>query len=382
MSLRWQSIIEQTHASGRQAVLAITGGGSGAIAELLCVPGASRTVLEAIVPYDLGSLAEFLGRTPDHACSAETAAAMARQALARAGRLAPDCTLRVGVGVTASLASDRPKHGDHRCHIAVIDDAGVEVISIVLEKGRRDRAVEEQLVTDGVVLALARACGVSVPDVRTILGPLDQLTVSRVSAGDLLDRLLQGSISRLTVLPDGRFDSSAPLPLAVLAGSFNPLHAGHGELARQASRILSTPVVFEMSVVNVDKPPLGADEVRRRLDQFAWRNVVELTRAATFLEKSRLLPGATFVVGVDTAERIVDADYYGGAASAVDAALREMGDHACRFLVAGRIDSTGRFRTLADVAIPAAFVGLFAEIPESDFRVDLSSTEVRARVDG
>jgi hypothetical protein len=32
-------MIVELHASGRQAVLAITGGGSGAIAELLRVPG-------------------------------------------------------------------------------------------------------------------------------------------------------------------------------------------------------------------------------------------------------------------------------------------------------------------------------------------------------
>jgi nicotinamide mononucleotide (NMN) deamidase PncC len=73
------------HGSGRQAVLAITGGGTGAIAELLRVPGGSRLLLEALVPYDARSLASFLGGEPEQASSVETAVAMA-QARSRARR--------------------------------------------------------------------------------------------------------------------------------------------------------------------------------------------------------------------------------------------------------------------------------------------------------
>ena len=115
----WRALIEQIHASGRRVVLAITGGGSGAIGELLRVPGGSRTLVEAIVPYDGASLARFLARAPDQACSEETATAMARRARERVRTLAPEATTAVGLGATASLASDRPKKGEHRCHIAV-----------------------------------------------------------------------------------------------------------------------------------------------------------------------------------------------------------------------------------------------------------------------
>jgi hypothetical protein len=38
----WRQTIAAMHASGRQVVLGITGGGSGAIAELLRVPGGSE----------------------------------------------------------------------------------------------------------------------------------------------------------------------------------------------------------------------------------------------------------------------------------------------------------------------------------------------------
>jgi hypothetical protein len=50
----------------------------------------------------------------------------------------------------------------------------------------------------------------------------------------------------------------------------------------------------------------------------------------------------------------------------------------CRFLVAGRVKD-GVFRTLADIAVPAAFVELFSALPEQVFRVDLSSSAIRER---
>jgi hypothetical protein len=138
-------------------------------------------------------------------------------------------------------------------------------------------------------------------------------------------------------------------------------------------------VAFELSAVNVDKPPLAADDVRARLAQFAGRARVELTRAPTFLEKSRLFPGVTFVVGADTAERLVATRYYGDSHEEMAAALQEMADRGCRFLVAVRVDAGGRLRSLADVAVSPRFAPLFAAIPESRFRLDSSSTEIRAR---
>src|ERR1700752_2553463 len=71
----WQQLISTLHASGRKAALAITGGASGAIAELLRVPGGSRLLIEAQVPYDAQALAAFLGFAPAQACSADTAIA-------------------------------------------------------------------------------------------------------------------------------------------------------------------------------------------------------------------------------------------------------------------------------------------------------------------
>src|ERR1700693_645486 len=108
----WRQLIPAVHASGRKAALAITGGGSGAIGELLRVPGGSRLLIEAQVPYDGLALATFLGFAPAQASSSDTAIAMARTARARAARLMPAGTDLVGpdlvgLGATAALVSDR-----------------------------------------------------------------------------------------------------------------------------------------------------------------------------------------------------------------------------------------------------------------------------------
>jgi hypothetical protein len=100
--------------------------------------------------------------------------------------------------------------------------------------------------------------------------------------------------------------------------------------------------------------------------------------APTFVEKSRLYPGAVFVVGFDTAARILQPRYYDDSEAAMLAALREMRKRGSRFLVAGREGSDGRFRELGDLEIPEGFGGLFEAVPARLFRHDLSSTEIRA----
>ncbi|NJO22308.1 MAG: glycosyltransferase family 4 protein [Sphingomonadales bacterium] len=61
----WQGLISALHASGRKAALAITGGGSGAVGELLRVPGGSRLLVERLARRGL-LLAISSGTELDH----------------------------------------------------------------------------------------------------------------------------------------------------------------------------------------------------------------------------------------------------------------------------------------------------------------------------
>ncbi len=203
----------------------------------------------------------------------------------------------------------------------------------------------------------------------------------------LLEGLLGGQFQALYVDRGGRWHLPIP-PLGkgesrgvgetpvLLPGAFNPVHEGHWGLAAVAERLLRKPVAFELSVVNVDKPMLTPDEALRRVAQFTGRAAVWVTRLPTFFDKARYFPGAIFVVGVDTAERILAPRYYGGLSEMLQglAAIRQ---HGCRFLVAGRANRTGRFQAVADLAIPGEYGDLFTGIPRREFQVAISSSELR-----
>ncbi len=177
--------------------------------------------------------------------------------------------------------------------------------------------------------------------------------------------------------PDGTVRAGPP-PLAVLPGSFNPLHHGHLGLAAAAERALGVAVEFELSVTNADKPELAADEVERRVRQFAGRAAVWVTRAWAFEQKAAAFPGAAFVVGWDTAVRLVDPRYYAADDARRDASLRALLDAGCRVVVGGRVDAAGAFRVWAGDGLAAEYRRLFVPLTEADFRADVSSTALRA----
>jgi hypothetical protein len=131
--------------------------------------------------------------------------------------------------------------------------------------------------------------------------------------------------------------------------------------------------------VNAGKVTLSVDQTQERLLQFAGRYPVIVSNGALFADKAALYPGATFVVGVDTADRVLQPRYYDDSHEKMLEALASIVDRGCRFLVAGRVDEDGQYRKATEIDIPSQFSRLFTPIPGDRFRIDISSTEVRAR---
>lgn len=371
--------IEAIHATRTRVVLAITGGGSRAISRLLEVGGASRTVLEAVVPYSAVALDDWLGATPERYCDERTARAMAMAAFERARRLTRDEADRqgaddvAGVGCTASLASDRPKRGAHRAYVAVQTARFTQSSSVTLVAGRRSRAEEERAVGTLVLRAVAAACGLAGGfDVE--LAADEPAATSRTDPPESWSDLLLG---RRDCASGHAGDDGKPGDgCVVFPGAFHPRHVGHRRMAEVAARRTGRAVAHEISLVNVDKPPLDFAELAERAGQFAANEPLWITRAATFREKADIFEGATFIVGADTIERIADPRYYGGDEAARDAAIARMAERGCRFLVFGRLVGQ-RFETLSQIDLPPALRRLCDEVPIAEFREDVSSTELR-----
>ncbi len=365
--------IERIHATSTKIVLAVSGGGSEAISQLLRVPGASATVLEAVVPYSAEAMVRFLGGSPDQYCSAPTARAMAMRAFLRAGELAGMDQPVAGVGGTASLATTRPKRGEHRLHVAFQTLAATTTVSVRLAKAARTRKQEERLVARLLLNVVAEACGLDA-HLPVQLAAEETLSRNSITAPQPWRQLLGGQIDRCLHAPLGCNTDEAP-PV-VFPGAFNPIHRGHLRMIQVAEQRLGVRAVLEVLVLNVDKPLWDYQDLHDRLQRIGPRFPVWLTRASTFAEKARLFPGATFVVGADTIARIADPRYYGGSRESCRAALRQIARRGCRFLVFGR-RAGGEFLSLSRLKLPKVLVEQCEEVPEEEFRDDISSTELR-----
>ncbi|MBX3708047.1 MAG: hypothetical protein KF911_15585 [Pseudomonadales bacterium] len=355
---------ELLHASPWRGVFYVTGGGALLLADLLTTPGASATVLEVQVPYAEPALAGLLGRKPEQACSAPTARAMAMTAFQRARALAaqgaapPDAPL-FGLACTASLATGRPKRGAHRAHVALQTASATYDAEIAFDG---DRETEERELLDILWHALAQTLELPL-EVPLGVRPM----VAHTRAQQHWRELILGELRAVASKPhDGRL---------LLPGAFNPLHGAHERMLAIAERKTGFTGAFELSIVNVDKPLLDYTEIDQRLRQFT--RPVWLTRLPTFIEKARQFPGTTFVVGVDTLARIIEARYYGGAAERARA-LDELVELDCRFVVFGRLQE-GRFTTLEDLILPEPIAARSLGVTEAEFSDPISSTDLRRR---
>jgi hypothetical protein len=390
---------------------------------LLSVPGASRTVLECRVPYSTSALNEILtsnrssgGGAPSppviqSAASISTAEALAKAAYRQAASLSSFGTPIIGAAATCALATDRDRRGDHRAFVSIHTGSTTRTYTLQLAKGARGRLEEDSLASKLILDAVAAAVGATDLTVEAkfasegLLGPGDSLVatpapdLSLSNRSRLLQNMINGRYKTLEFSGSGGMAViDAPRQGRIyLPGSFNPLHAGHQDLLTAACRVAGVAPsdgAFELAISNADKGLLPLPEIERRVAQFiAAQLPVVITQAPLFTQKADLFPKSKFVVGYDTAARLIQEKYY-GSETAMLLQFAKLAHQGCGFLVAGRKESGGseggtgssvaRFRSLSELQIPEVLQrgSLFQEIPESEFRMDISSTELRERGQG
>ncbi|POM75215.1 Hypothetical protein PHPALM_7715 [Phytophthora palmivora] len=339
----------------------------------------------------------------------------------------------LGIACTAGLATNYPKKGPHECFLSVCQTRSTsksttflrpqcETYHLQLDKTLgRSRTEEDRIVSHWLVYLLAKAadvdsetCGAFHAELLSAQNGSDNIVKltpdEDTIASDPLHDICGGKANRLmsiAFLPEEVKDGVADATVAaqgfdfhglILPGSFNPLHKGHVDLARIAQQLLKSrtgvelPVAFELAVANADKGAIESSIISKRVAQFAGGNASELgawpvlvTNATLFGQKAELLPACTFVIGADTAVRIVDKKYYDMDEHKMILALDHIARNNCSFVVAGRFDNKveNRFVTADEVLdkyVPPVFRHLFIPLPESAFRNDISSTAIRKQM--
>lgn len=356
-----QQLIDRIHAAPAELVLAVTGGGATAITDLLKVAGASNTVLEAVIPYHERSLRQFLGARSPQGCTSATARAMAMASWLRARDLHDSANL-YGVGCTAAIATNRKRRGDDRCHIAIQSRHATYEVSAQFTKSQ-SREVQESICNNLIIESIGHvlSLGVEPSSAGEVSISTRQAHAPREWQDLLLGKLRRETNDKIEVL---------------FPGAFNPLHDGHQRIIDFATELLGKDVFLEISIRNVDKPPLDFLEMQSRQQQIGERHLV-FSNAPTFAEKAEIFPNATFLVGCDTLLRIADPKYYGDDIVQRNTAIQRIADLGTQFLVFGRMIDD-EFTTLDQLDVPSELRLLCTQVEESSFRMDISSTEIRA----
>jgi nicotinic acid mononucleotide adenylyltransferase len=367
-------LIESLARAGSRIVIVSTGGGSAAISHVVSTPGASGVVLEAAIPYAREAVDRLLGGPQETYCSSRAARRLAMAAWQRARALGAAPEQAVGIAVAASLRTRQPKRGDHRVFVALQTLGATTVASVMLEKEARSRGEEEELAAALLLECLASVPQDAAPDVL-LQGRLrrgEKVSVKRTAAPEPWQALLAGS--RSAVLAAGTEAAPAGDQL-IFPGSFDPLHDGHRLMARIAEEIAERPLAYELSIANVDKPPLDYQEIESRAAQFGGQPLW-LTRAATFIEKLAIFPRSTFVMGADTFVRLAEPRYYGGSQEAADRAVRTIAENARGLIVFGRARD-GVFEEPSTLPAPEPLRRIAYFVSQREFRIDISSTALR-----
>ena len=153
-------LIKQIHDADAKSCLVLTGAGTSAISALFSVAGASRTVIDAQVPYSRIALDTYVGTQAEQHVSQDEAKIMAIRAYERSLRLSDPgarADRLIGLSCTAAIATDRHRRGENRVHVAWHDGRRGTTYSLFMNKGERGRAEEEAVCSVIVLNALAEA---------------------------------------------------------------------------------------------------------------------------------------------------------------------------------------------------------------------------------
>jgi hypothetical protein len=347
-----------------QLVTVVTGGGAELLSELTRYGGASKFLLDASAPWNQAALMKYLQarKAPDQFCSETTARTMAVAAYWHGVNLGGDPAKVIGLSLTAKLGltTKAEREGrEHAIYCGLQTYDSTDALGIKLHHPR-SREGESELSAN---LALKMLCyGLDIPSFGLLQTPEEPCFMHHSKGTQAIVDVAHGKTDFQIV---HAFDPNVKIE-NVFSSSMNPLTKNHIEMIRRGHEETGKPVFLELAIRNADKPPLDYMTVNERIELTCSRiksaildgtlapgvfGGIVLTNKATFLEKAKIFKGATFLIGGDTYNRIVDPIYYGGNQDSMQAAIQELTMANARFLVFDRKDvelssNCGKFNEL------------------------------------
>jgi nicotinic acid mononucleotide adenylyltransferase len=401
MNLQNPKLVDKIHKTPTKVVLFVTGGGLEIFQTLTHRGGGSATLLSGLIPYDTQETIELLGGVPEKLVSEKTTREMAMVAFQRALKLSKGEYPVIGVAASAVLQKTPYEREGRKHFVYAALQTDTKTVSCVLDlhdgiaepkdtgpippdHGVGLRIMEEMITANLILNLIAEGCGLE-ERITLGYGVEDDLTRRESTlTGISINKIMSGHPVSFDLGKDTKKIETATFSSTsyrnIFPGRFNPIHADHWEMCALACEQFGF-VEFEISIGNVEKPTLDLISLEETLKQFCQERTpplpvyfrVWVTNAPTFVQKADMFPGATFIVGYDTAKRICDPKYAGN----IEEVMEVFKKNDVDFLVFGR-ELNGVYK--ADVSeFPTSFRQIVVTNTEPRQYSNISSSEIRRR---
>lgn len=368
-----------------------TGGGAGLQQLLWGIPGSSAYLSGASFPYSQEEQEELLGFMPEHFCSEEAAIDLASAAYMKAYKFGGKSP--VGLGITASVASEKIHRGEHRVFACIITENQVRTCQYSLEKGvgSEVRLLDGETCDDIGFLLLAETLALDEVEYTHPDHPYQTKRAEDKAKARFFERpFFAANGKRYATMPVGfqkptevEPASTRPSPkhMALMPGAYNPPHEGHFGTAQHVMDEYGRTVVFEVTAEPPHKEALSAQSLLQRAKLLQGHDRLFTRKEPFYLDKARAYPGIPLVLGADAMVRMLDPKW----GLDLTEMFKEFRKLDTKLLVAGRMVGD-KFTTVDDISkdlrLASPHVWGYAQsvmLPISG-RFDVSSTELRNKL--
>ncbi len=363
--------------------IAATGAGAGIQQRIWETPGIAKSFVGSCFPYSTNELEYFVGHQVEQYCSEATAIEMAMTSFMRAYSEGQEST--IGLGISASVATNEEHRGDHRIHAAICSDEGLYIVNRILKKGKGiDYRFADGIEADTVGLSM----------IQQILGiklkTFNQKIPLIPPTKEELDKAMFGFPiwPPLIEIPWKKNKlGSVPDQFVLYPGAFNPVHEGHKYIVDEVYQKGGNGggegnILFELSQKTAHKKPISVPEMLKRTWCLQFFGPVLWSKEAKLYHNkfdSELTKHMELVMGVDSFLRMMDPKWLdpNSDVRTIEQMVNKLQSNCSHIYVADRMVD-GKLVNVYDLPQRHWFrKGFVSRIDVPETMASMSSTEIR-----